>query len=86
MIAGHVIDGGFTRDYIQSLGFNVGTRVKVKTKIDKTVFSFVGTVVGNYDDFFNVEVQTEQYSSYIVSINKADLVIETGNTRVRRIA
>ena len=86
MIAGHVVDGGFTKNYIQSLGFAVGTKVKVWTKVDKMRIEYEGVVVENYDDFFNIEIQTEQYGSYIISINKVDLVTATGNTKVREVA
>lgn len=86
MIAGHNVTGGFTSDSIKNLGFPVGSRVKVWTKIDKTKVIYEGRVVGDYDWFFNIEVKTKQCGSFIISINKSDLVTEYGNTKVRKIA
>ena len=85
MIADRSIDGGLDKNYIQNLGFAVGTKVKVWTKVDKTRVEYVGIVVGNYDDFFNVEVQTEK-SPFIISVNKIELAIAWGSTQCKEVA
>ena len=86
MIADRGIDGGLDKNYIQNLGFAVGTRVKIWTKVDKTHVEYVGIVVGNYDDFFNVEVQTKNNGSFIISVNKVELATSFSSTKCKEIA
>ena len=84
--AGKSVEGGLKKNYIQNLGFAVGTRVKVWTKVDKTNVEYVGIVVGNYDDFFNVEVQTKNNGSFIISVNKVELATSFGSTKCKEVA
>lgn len=86
MLGDRNVEGGLEINYIQNTSFAVGTRVKIYTRLGKEYVDYVGIVVGDYDWFFNVEIQTENYNSFIISVNKVDLVTQYGSTKVKEVA
>ena len=65
---------------VKSIHFGIGKKVRVKTKVDKTLLDFEGTVVGDYPFFFNVDT-----GNYVMSVNKVDMLYRYGGVAIKEI-
>lgn len=72
------LDVEMTVEDITNLHYEVGKRVRIRTKVDKTLLDINGIVVGDYPFFFNVDT-----GNYIMSVNKVDLLYQYGATVVK---
>jgi len=75
------LDVEMTVEDIVNLHYKVGNRVRVRTKIDKTLFDIEGTVVGDYPFFFVIDT-----GLYMMAINKIDLLYRYGATLVKEVS
>lgn len=72
------LDVEMTIEDITSLHYEIGRKVHVKTKVDKSLFDINGTVVGDYPFFFVVDT-----GLYRIAINKIDLLYKYGATVIK---
>lgn len=72
------LDVEMTVEDIVNLHYEVGKRVRIRTKIDKSLFDINGTVVGDYPFFFVIDT-----GLYRMAINKIDLLYKYGATVVK---
>jgi 3D (Asp-Asp-Asp) domain-containing protein len=71
------IDYDYEVSDIVNVHFPIGTKVNVKTKIDKSIVSLYGTVIADYPYFIVVDT-----GLYKMAVNKVDLVYKYGATAV----
>ena len=74
------LDYDYTVQDIKNVHFKIGSKVNVKTKIDKSMFDFVGTVVADYPFFIIIDT-----GHYNMAVNKVDLVYKYGATSVKEV-
>lgn len=74
------IDYEYEVSDITNMHFPIGLKVNVGTKVDKSLISFIGTVVADYPFFIVV------YNGlYKMAVNKIDLVYKYGATSVSAV-
>ena len=64
--------------------FNIGDRVAIRLQDGYSWPEYKGVVVADYDHFFNVEITTKRYGTFIVSVNKRELYIRYGSAEARK--
>ena len=75
------LDVEMTVEDVTNLHYEVGKKIHVRTKIDKSLFDVNGVVVGDYPFFFIVDT-----GLYRMAINKIDLLYRYGGVAVKEVS
>ena len=83
---GGKIDAVYTVKDVLNIHYELGTKLLIKEKVDKTVTVYEAVVVEDYLWHFVVRVDTKDYGSYFKSINKINALCAYGFTLIKEVA